>query len=512
MLVEQQPPQDYEGENAYLLPPSWLWRTTQDTLEPLTSYNEGHFSYGEIFTITIPGYVPNNDDELDDYYESQVQMYDIVIQEVIYTTAEGEEYIGYIELDGDTPSTTPYQYFGSEYGFSSEVFSPAYHQDHTNIELVDVSDVDGKGQLTFEFSDELQMIIDQSYSWQGFYVTDRIYLEDGYLLTHPIFNYDMTISSTTSGQQVVQQDGYSSNLDPTTFVYQLDHSIYDAPIDVTVTTEIVNPFEDVVSSYENPFYTEYEEKYMAWVDDLNENFDYDISYESSDSYSFDLTRQSSHNIDMSLNGEQQTITMPAYYDNGEVVNESITFTNLTAGETTYPEPVSDILEIQINTPSPTHTLSIDSATVSFNNGNPPVEVDLRMDETSPGVYTVSVEGNYYYDHTTQEVVNSDDYYPDNGHHYEVFIDELPTPLDSEDVISTIDFTVTSDTYTEVEYNMSIDVKSNEKIRNGDEAMFNIELTEGEFDTDNMTHLASMDSMKHISQLADEYISSLNIKR
>ena len=508
MYIDTTPPENEYTEDV-LLPPSWLWVTSQANVDILNGYDPSNFVLGDIFTMEVPGFEGSytNEDPLD------AELKTLTFQEVIYTDGQGNEYIGYVTLGEDgSIENDEYEYFGSYYGYQSEVFSKQYQDDHSTVELVDVYDEDGKGQLVFQFSEDMRMLVDQDDYWQSWYTNyhDYLYLWDGYILLHPAFDYNLTIDSTTSSTETLFIDDASSLSNPTEFIYELDHSIYDAPVTVEVTQEITNPFDDVVSLWEPEYPDSYQAGIDTWLTDLTTNEGYDITYSSKDIFTIDLHRKDSYNVEMNAAGEEQTIAIPAYYDNGNVINERITFTNLTNGTTTYPEPVSEILEIEINTPSPSLNLTITDATVEFNNGNPPIDVDLKLEQTGPTTYKVVVEGNYYYDHTTQQVVDESGHNPENGHHYETFVNEIPMPLDSEDVISSINFTVTSDTYTEVDFNMSINVGSEEKIRNGDEAQFNITLLEqAEFDTDNMTHLANIDSMKHISKIADEYQNNLN---
>ena len=508
MYIDTTPPEN-EYTQDVLLPPSWLWVTSQSNVDVLSGYDPSNFILGDIFTMEVPGFAGTQSDL--DVLDAELK--EMTFQEVIYIDDEGNEYIGYVTLDSNgNIIPAEYGYFGSKYGYQSEIFSKQYQDDHSTVELVDVYDENGKGQLVFEFSEDMRMLVEQDDYWQNWYMdySDYLYLEDGYILLHPAFDYNLIIESSTSNTETIFIDDASSLNQPTQFIYELDHSIYDAPVTVEVTQEITDPFDDVVSSFEPGYIDAYPIAIDTWLTDLTTNEGYDITYSSTDSFTIDLNREDSYDIEMSAQGEQQTITMPAYYDDGHVVNEHMTFTNLTSGSTTYPEPVSEVLEIEINTPSPSLNIDITDATVNFSNGNPPINVDLELVQTSPTTYEVIVNGNYYYDHTTQQVVDESGHNPENGHHYETFVNEIPTPLDEENVVSSIDFTVTSSTYTEVDYNMSINVESEEKIRNSEDAQFNITLTEdAEFDTSGMTHLANINSMKHISRIADEYQNQLD---
>jgi hypothetical protein len=190
-------------------------------------------------------------------------------------------------------------------------------------------------------------------------------------------------------------------------------------------------------------------------------------------------------------------------EDGQVKTETINFNNETNGLTQHPEPISKLFSIETDSEYQQFDTTINSVTINFNNGFEPIDVNVK-ETMEDGKITYSVDGNYYYDHKDKIVTETQ---PPSGHNFDIYKDEVPMPLDYANNLAYISIDMDLDSYTTTNYQIDIEVASEYPIRDDENALFNIEVREGDFQTDNMKHVTQLNkyNILHISELTNEFL-------
>jgi hypothetical protein len=194
------------------------------------------------------------------------------------------------------------------------------------------------------------------------------------------------------------------------------------------------------------------------------------------------------------------LMQPVAFQEETLVEETFIVKNQTTGITSHPQLIDELITIDINTPMNDVKVNVNNARINFNNGG---GFDIGVDvEEQENQFILSVDGTYYYDHldkvTTKDI-------PQSGHNFDTFVNGIPMPLDYQDNYATITLDFDIETYTKTNYQLEIIVGNEYPIRNHENALFNIRTRQGEFNTDNMKHVRTLEkhNMKHISKIMQE---------
>jgi hypothetical protein len=115
-----------------------------------------------------------------------------------------------------------------------------------------------------------------------------------------------------------------------------------------------------------------------------------------------------------------------------------------------------------------------------------------------------VDGTYYYDHYDKKVT---DVMPPSGHNFDTYVNEVPMPLDYKNNMAYIELDLDVNTYTSVNYQINLETSNTYPLRDDENAIFNINVTQGDFNTDNMKHVKTLrrNGFKHISEITNELV-------